>query len=115
MNQNTSSSPGLTLLDLVSQLHGLLRNHDEAPSEEHLRKVCDVLYASSLLKEEGRAVRTRVIIAPPDAFVPSEGPPDGIHAIRFSTPHNLTANEIKRLSPAASFFHSVVAIWPDRD
>ncbi|MEO7101002.1 MAG: putative sensor domain DACNV-containing protein [Luteolibacter sp.] len=115
MNPSNPSSGGLTLADLVSQLHGLLRGHEEAPSEQELQSMCDILYASSLLKEEGRAVRARVIIAPPEAFPPTEGPPDGIHAIRFSTPHNLTANEIKRLSPAASFFHSVVAIWPDRD
>jgi len=115
MNTSLSSSPGLTLAELVSHLQDLLKDHAGAPNETHLRTACDVLYASSLLKEEGRAVRARVIIAPPDAFPPSEGPPDGIHAIRFSTPHALTSNEIKRLSPAASFFHSVVAIWPDRD
>lgn len=104
-----------TLQDLVTQLHGLLGGAAAGPTQEQLRDVCDLLYSSSLLKEEGRTVRARVIIAPPEAFPPSEGPPDGIHAIRFSTPHNLSANEIKRLSPAASFFHSVVAIWPDRD
>ncbi len=115
MNPSISSTPGLTLAELVCHLQNLLKDHDGAPGEMLLRTVCDVLYASSLLKEEGRSVRARVIIAPPEAFPPSEGPPDGIHAIRFSTPHNLTENEIKRLSPAASFFHSVVAIWPDRD
>lgn len=104
-----------TLQTLVAQLHEMLGGRSDSPTEDQLREVCDVLYAASLLKEEGRAVRARVIIAPPDAFSPSAGPPDGIHAIRFTTPHNLTSNEIKRLSPAASFFHSVVVIWPDRD
>ncbi len=85
------------------------------PNEEDIREACDVLYSSSLLKEEGRAVRARVIIAPPEAFAPAQGPPDGAHAIKFATSHVLTSNEIKRLSPAASFFHSAVAIWPDRD
>ena len=115
MNPAQSPSPGLTLVELVAQLQVLLNDRHGAPNETHLRTVCEVLYASSLLKEEGRSVRARVIIAPPEAFPPSEGPPDGIHAIRFSTTHALTANEIKRLSPAASFFHSVVAIWPERD
>ncbi|MES2922133.1 MAG: hypothetical protein V4819_11335 [Verrucomicrobiota bacterium] len=103
-----------TLQALVAQLHEMLGGAD-APTQEQLREVCDVLYASSLLKEEGRAVRARVIIAPPDAFAATEGPPNGTHAVRFTVPHSLTSNEIKRLSPAASFFHSVVAIWPDRD
>jgi len=80
-----------------------------------MREACEMLYASSLLKEEGRSVRARVIIAPPEEFSTDDGPPDGIHAIRFSASHPFTANEIKRLSPAASFFHSAIAIWPDRD
>lgn len=96
-------------------IHGALENRADAPTVEQIRQACDVLYASSLLKEEGRPVRARVMIAPPEAFTVTEGPPDGAHAVRFVTPHPLTSNEIKRLSPAASFFHSVIAIWPDRD
>ena len=38
-----------------------------------------------------------------------------MHAVRFAVQHSLTAHAIKGLSPAASFFHSVIAIWPDRD
>lgn len=112
-----SAAPESTfnLQSLTSLLHGMLEKRPDGPTVEQLREVCDVLYASSLLKEEGRPVRARLLIASPEAFPPSEGPPDGIHAIRFKTPHALTSNEIKRLSPAASFFHSVVAIWPDRD
>lgn len=105
----------LDLASLITRLHGLLGGHADAPSEEQLREACNVLYSSSLLKEEGRPVRARVILAPPDAFSATEGPPDGTHAVRFTTTHPFTTNEIKRLSPAASFFHSVVAVWPDRD
>ena len=103
------------LQSLTAQLYELLGGRADGPTLEQIREVCDVLYASSLLKEEGRAVRARVILAPPEAFAATEGPPDGTHAVRFTVPHALTSNEIKRLSPAASFFHSVVAIWPDRD
>ena len=105
----------LTLEGLVPYLHALLRDQKDAPTEKQIREVCDTLYAASLLKEEGRAVRARIIIAPPDAFQSDDGPPDGVHAIRFSSSHAFTANEIKRLSPAASFFHSAIAVWPDRD
>jgi len=103
----------MTLQEVVGELHDLLADAPGAPTREQLREICDTLYSASLLKEEGRAVRARVIIAPPDAFSSSEGPPDGVHAIPFTVTHALTANELKRLSPAASFFHSVVAIWPD--
>lgn len=109
----SQSTNGMTLHEVVEKLHFLLGDRDGAPTMQQLKEVCDMLYSSSLLKEEGRAVRARVIIAPPEDFAAASGPPDGIHAIRFTIPHALTANEIKRLSPAASFFHSVVAIWPD--
>jgi hypothetical protein len=111
----TSLASGLTLEDLIAQLHAVLMMHDIVPEISDIQMLCDVLYASSLLKEEGRPVRARLMIAPPDAFPLTEGPPKGLHAIRFTTPHNLTSNEIKRLSPAAGFYHSVIAIWPDRD
>ncbi|QJE98604.1 putative sensor domain DACNV-containing protein [Luteolibacter luteus] len=105
----------LDLATLITRLNGLLEVHPGAPGEDQLREACNVLYSSSLLKEEGRPVRARVILAPPDAFSSAEGPPDGTHAVRFTTSHPFTTNEIKRLSPAASFFHSVVAVWPGRD
>lgn len=104
----------LTLDCLVSEFYQLLGDGVCGPSPDQIRDVLDVLYASSFLREEGRAVRARVIFAPPEAFEVGDGPPDGTHAVRFSSSLALTANEIKRLSPAASFFHSVIAIWPDR-
>jgi hypothetical protein len=113
--QTSASPPDLTIDGLVNHLHSLTSFQAGAPSIAQLREVMETLYSASLLKEEGRSVRARVIIAPPEDFNESDGPPDGIHAIRFALAHPLTANEIKRLSPAASFFHSVVAIWPDRD
>ncbi len=110
-----TATNGLSLPEIVTQLQQLLGAQSDGPTPEQLQEVCDVLYSASLLKEEGRAVRARVLIAPPEAFLAAEGPPDGPHALRFTLTKALTANEIKRLSPAASFFHSVVAIWPDRD
>jgi hypothetical protein len=111
-----ASSPApLDLAGMVLHVHRLLDDRPDCPSPDDLRRACDTLYSASLLKEEGRPVRARVILAPPDAFALSDGPPDGVHAIRFTTPHAFSANEIKRLSPAASFFHSAVAVWPDRD
>lgn len=108
-------SPDLTLPGLVAQIHHRLTDHPQRPTPDEIEYLCATLYASSLLKEEGRAVRSRVVIAPPEAFDSTAGPPEGAHVIRFTVPHPLTPNEIKRLSPAASFFHSTIAVWPGRD
>lgn len=100
---------------LVANLTDLVAGRPDSPSEAQLMELCDLLYASSLLKEEGRPVRARLVVAPPDAFEREGGPPEGMHAIRFAVSHPLTSNEVKRLSPAASFYHSVIAVWPDKN
>jgi hypothetical protein len=105
----------LTLEEMVTQVHDLLGGQADRPTTREIEEVCNVLYASSLLKEEGRVVRARVVIAPPDAFFTHDGPLTGINVVRFERPHPLTSHAIKGLSPAASFFHSAIGIWPDRD
>jgi hypothetical protein len=105
----------MTLHQLVTRIHGMLDGMADGPSPAQIGEICDVLFTSSLLKEEGRAVRVRVVIAPPEAFEAGDGPPDGVHAVRFAVPHTLTPASIKSLSPAAGFFHSAIGIWPVRD
>ena len=115
MKFSADPSHEISLQDVVGRIHHALGYLTDGPTLEELGAVCDVLYATSLLKEEGEVVRARVVIAPPDGFPAVGGPPDGIHAVRFNSTHLFTQNEIKRLSPAAGFFHSALAIWPDRD
>lgn len=115
MKHSSDASHQVSLQDVVEKLHLSVKDRIGAPTQDELSTVCAVLFAASLLKEEGKVVRARVVVAPPEEFSAVGGPPDGIQAVRFTTPHPFTANEIKRLSPAAGFFHSVLAIWPDRD
>lgn len=115
MNRPSDIHHDKDLRDLLEKLYVSIGSRIGRPTYEDLVSACEVLYSASLLKEEGKVVRARVVIAPPEDFPASGGPPDGMHAVRFSVPHPFTSNEIKRLSPAASFFHSMVAVWPDRD
>ncbi len=115
MTEISPSDATPTLESVITQISAAVAAHSEAPSALEIQHLCDRLYAASLLKEEGRAVRARIVIAPPESFTDTEGPPQGIHAIRFSVPLALTSAEIKRLSPAASFYHSVIAVWPDKE
>ncbi|MGL4401066.1 MAG: putative sensor domain DACNV-containing protein [Luteolibacter sp.] len=115
MRSLSDISNEISLQDVVEELYHHLENLTGSPTLDELGGLCDVLYAASLLKEEGEVVRARVVIAPPGGFSAVGGPPDGMHAVRFMSQHPLTANEVKRLSPAAGFFHSALAIWPDRD
>lgn len=115
MNSLSPRPLELTLEEMVMQVHDLLAGSVDGPTREEIEAVCNVLYASSLLKEEGRVVRARLILAPPDAFSSAEESPTGANVVRFERPQPLTSHSIKGLSPAASFFHSALGIWPDRD
>ncbi len=115
MNPSSDPFDEISLQDVVEKLYQSLGGQTGGPTLEELGTVCDVLFAVSLLKEEGEVVRARLVLAPPEKFSPVGGPPEGIHAVRFTKPHPLTPNEVKRLSPAAGFFHSALVIWPDRD
>jgi len=115
MSKPPPSEPSPTLDGIIAQLSVTVDPSQPAPSKAQIQQLCDCLYSASLLKEEGRVVRARIVIAPPDSFVVSGGPPQDIHAIRFDVPVALTPSEIKRLSPAASFYHSVIGVWCDKD
>ena len=67
---------------------------------EHLVSVC---YQASLLREEGRPVRFRVIFLPPDRFPPDLGPPVGLHRLLFRDKLPFTERELRKLSPSVDF------------
>ncbi|MCC5805745.1 MAG: hypothetical protein JJU00_05390 [Opitutales bacterium] len=92
-----------------------LAPHDGAPGGPALRDLLQILFAGSLMREEGRAVRVRVMLSPPDAFAGHTGPPHGFHAVRFELPLRLSAGEVKRISPATDYARSLVGVWADAD
>lgn len=83
------------------------------PSPEALERLIIICYQSSLLREEARPVTFRVILAEPGRFPCDQGPPDGLHCLRFL--HNRPFNplEARRLSPAANFYRSLIGVCLD--
>ena len=77
---------------------------------EHLISVC---YQASLLREEGRPVRFRVIFLPPDRFPPDLGPPVGLHRLLFRDKLPFTERELRKLSPSVDFYGSLIGLWHD--
>ena len=74
-----------------------------------------VAYQASLLNEEGRPVVCRLALCPPaletqDLFL------YGFHVSRFCQQRPFDEQEIRRLSPAATFYRSIVAVtWSSRN
>lgn len=110
--------PTPTVIDRIELYQRLLQplsGMEEVPTVAELSQLVDMLFAASLLRDEGRSVQLRLVLAPLEAFSADEGPPDGWHVHVFEHPRRLSAEELRRLSPAAGFFHSVVGIWRDRE
>lgn len=77
---------------------------------EHLISIC---YQASLLREEGRPVRFRVIFLPPDFFPSDLGPPLGLHRLLFRDNLPFTERELRKLSPSVDFYDSLIGLWHD--
>jgi hypothetical protein len=79
---------------------------------EHLISVC---YQASLLREEGRPVRFRVIFLASDRFPPDLGPPVGLHRLLFRDKPPFTERELRKLSPSVDFYGSLIGLWHDEN
>lgn len=83
------------------------------PDRELLERLIIVCYQSSLLREELRPVTFRLILAEPENFPGDQGPPDGLHCLRFSETRPFNPLETRRLSPAANFYRSLIGVCFD--
>ncbi len=86
---------------------------DQPPSHEALEQLITICYQASLLREELRPVTFRLILAEPGLFPCDQGPPDGLHCLRFSQTRPFNALEARRLSPAANFYRSLIGVCLD--
>lgn len=83
---------------------------DPLPPPAILRLLLSTCYQASLMREEDRPVVFRVLLRE-RARIPHDGnPPDGLHRLSFTQPLPFTANELRRLSPAASFDRVLVGV-----
>lgn len=85
------------------------------PDPPLLEALLSICYQASLLREEERPVRFRLILRAPDQFPDSDGPPTGLHRLVFTTPRPCTEHELRRLSPAVEFYRSLIGVQLDRE
>ena len=81
---------------------------DALPERSVLTRILSVCYQASLLREEERPVRFRLILRPPDEFPAPGGPPHGLHRLVFDEPRPLTQDELRRLAPAVDFYRGLL-------
>jgi hypothetical protein len=85
------------------------------PTDWQLRLLLDVAYHASLLREEQRPVTFRLLFGHPDDVIKSDQPPTALSGVSFDRPRPFNEQEVRRISMAADFFRSLVAVAPYGD
>ncbi len=83
---------------------------DSLPEQNTLEHLLSCCYQASLMREEDRPVRFRLILRAPGCFDDRDGPPAGLHRLPFSEPQPFDEYELQRLSPAVDFYRSLIGV-----
>ena len=86
---------------------------DPLPDPAVVEQLISTCYQSSMLHEEERPVRFRLIFREPDRFPPEQGPPTGLHRLVFKKPRPFTEYELQKLAPAVDFYRSLIGVRLD--
>jgi hypothetical protein len=80
--------------------------------QAQLEHVLSVAYQASLLRDEDRPVRVRIVAAGPEEFDARQGPPSGLQPLVFDEPIPYTPEELRRLAVAAKYHRALVGVSP---
>jgi hypothetical protein len=75
-----------------------------------VERLVEVAYEASMLQDEGRPVSLRMLLHPAANFDVWQGPPEGLQRLIFTDPRPYNARELRRISPAASYYRSLVGV-----
>jgi DisA bacterial checkpoint controller nucleotide-binding len=95
---------------IVSRWGSAEEGSSTLPAEEALASFLSEAYQASLLREEGRAVICRLILIDPIELSDEDGPPSGLHVLKLREERPLREQEIRRLSPTATFYRSLIGV-----
>jgi len=92
--------------------HGVLAvgPADPLPATPALEELLSICYQASLLREEERPIRFRLLLREPGSFAPAQGPPTGLHRLLFTQPRPLNEHELRRLAPAVDFYRCLLGV-----
>ena len=82
------------------------------PDASFLGSVLETAYHASFLRDEERPVTFRLLLAPPEALDDRDGPPWGLHRMRFDHPRAFDPHELRRLAPAVKFHRALIGVSP---
>lgn len=91
---------------------GTVPGADPLPDPPVFESLLSACYQASLLREEERSVTFRMILCDPDRLAIRQGPPSGLHKLEFPEPRPFDVQELRRLSPSADYYRSLVGVAP---
>lgn len=86
-----------------------------SPDRGVLENVLSVCYQTSMVQEEGRTLRFRVIAIDPAQVETELPPPLGLRRMEFASPLPFNERTLRRLAPAASYERSIIGMTADPD
>lgn len=90
--------------ELVEEYCEITGERDALPPDRELETILSTCYQASLLREEERPVRFRLMLRGHECFPQEGGPPHGLHRLLFSETRDFTEHELRRLAPALETF-----------
>ena len=101
--------------DLAALVRQRWGDHPGLPKPATLGRFLSTCYQAGLRREEERPVTFRLVLAGPGSFPPEAGPPAGLHRLEFVAPRPFDEDELRRLSPAADFYLSLIGVGEKGD
>jgi hypothetical protein len=96
----------------LSELSGVIDcgPEDFMPELNTLEHLLSCSFQASLMREEDRPVRFRLILRDPNCMDGSDGPPAALHRLQFSESLPFDEYQLQRLSPAVDFYRSLIGV-----
>jgi sensor domain DACNV-containing protein len=83
---------------------------DRLPDFAVLERLISTCYQTSIMLEEARSLRFRLILRDPENLAAEDGPPDGLHRLVFSEPRPFNEYELRKIAPAVDYYRSLIGV-----
>src|SRR5271157_5415516 len=83
---------------------------DKLPNCDVLDELVSTCYQTSIMAEEERSLRFRLILIDPERLSAEDGPPDSLHRLIFCEPRAFNEYELRKLAPAVDFYGSLIGV-----
>ena len=110
MGNSSHTYPRELAEKIISEWPEVTNPLDDLPPQETLVSLLSEAFQASLLREESRPITCRLLLINPCELSEAEGPPTGMQVLQLQDERKLSAQEIRRLSPCATFYRSLIAV-----